>query len=164
MTIDSPVPGYDIVDISWEVEITPGGEKVILNGTVQEVYAQLIELYPEYKANFPITTHTEASMKRNDDSHLSKRDSWVCGNFPQCSMTHIDEGISYLYGVQGSPTNGPGPGNCGRVSCSYNSAIYWCNDVWFSSLQGIWYALNCYANISFPHHQESKSKDLAWVL
>jgi len=31
------------------------------------------------------------------------------------------------------PANGPGPGACGRVSCSWNSAIYWCNDVGFLS-------------------------------
>ncbi|KAK3398734.1 hypothetical protein B0T20DRAFT_353409 [Sordaria brevicollis] len=44
----------------------------------------------------------------------------------------IEEGIRYLYGVPGKPKNGPYSGsgqyaNCGRVSCSYNSAIWWCN-------------------------------------
>lgn len=39
------------------------------------------------------------------------------------------DGIAYLKSVTGTPVNGPGPGTCNRVSCSYNSAIYWCNDV-----------------------------------
>jgi hypothetical protein len=37
--------------------------------------------------------------------------------------------VRYLRRVQGRPRNGPRPGNCGRVSCSYKSAIWWCNDV-----------------------------------
>ena len=48
-----------------------------------------------------------------------------------CNGNHVNEGINYLLGVDGKPGNGPGPGNCGRVSCSYQSAIYWCNDVCF---------------------------------
>lgn len=36
--------------------------------------------------------------------------------------------VYYLRRVPGKPTNGPGPGNCGRVSCSWNTGIYWCND------------------------------------
>ncbi|KAK0744320.1 hypothetical protein B0T21DRAFT_357602 [Apiosordaria backusii] len=40
--------------------------------------------------------------------------------------TDIKEGIDYLRGLTGTAINDPG--KCGRVSCSYNSAIYWCND------------------------------------
>ncbi|KAK3954333.1 hypothetical protein QBC32DRAFT_207943 [Pseudoneurospora amorphoporcata] len=38
------------------------------------------------------------------------------------------EGIYHLRKVQGKPTSGRGPANCGRVSCSWKTAIYWCND------------------------------------
>ncbi|POR35430.1 Uncharacterized protein TPAR_04375 [Tolypocladium paradoxum] len=30
--------------------------------------------------------------------------------------------------VSGLPTNDPGPGNCGRASCSYQSAVWKCNN------------------------------------
>lgn len=40
----------------------------------------------------------------------------------RCSTNRVQQGIYYLGDV-------PGPGSCGRVSCSYNAAIYWCNDV-----------------------------------
>jgi hypothetical protein len=40
----------------------------------------------------------------------------------------LAEGINYLRGVPGNPHHGAGPGTCGRVSCSYGSAIYWCNE------------------------------------
>ena len=45
---------------------------------------------------------------------------------------YIDDGIKHLYGVDGKPKNGKGPNNCGRVSCSWSAAIFWCNDVSFS--------------------------------
>ncbi|KAK4175092.1 hypothetical protein QBC36DRAFT_190692, partial [Triangularia setosa] len=38
-------------------------------------------------------------------------------------------GVDYLRGLSGTAKNGPGPAECGRVSCSDYSAIYWCNDV-----------------------------------
>jgi hypothetical protein len=34
----------------------------------------------------------------------------------------------YLRGVKGDCSNQAGPGNCGRISCSWNSGIWWCND------------------------------------
>lgn len=36
-------------------------------------------------------------------------------------------------GSKEKPSNGPGPGRCGRVSCAYDTAIFWCNDVSSSS-------------------------------
>jgi hypothetical protein len=64
--------------------------------------------------------------------------------FKHTNLVHIINGIEYLGKVRGVPTNGPGPGNCGRVSCSSNSAIWWCNDVsriflffFFSFLQSL---------------------------
>lgn len=44
-------------------------------------------------------------------------------------VSYIWEGIYYLDTFDGQPKSDPGPGMCGRVSCSYNSAIYWCNNV-----------------------------------
>ncbi|KAL3442667.1 hypothetical protein BJX65DRAFT_286260 [Aspergillus insuetus] len=46
----------------------------------------------------------------------------------EASRETIAEGIAYLRGVSGQPSAGPGPGACARVSCSYASAIWWCND------------------------------------
>ncbi|KAK3350454.1 hypothetical protein B0H65DRAFT_439497 [Neurospora tetraspora] len=41
----------------------------------------------------------------------------------------IPEGIDYLRKTpNGKPALGPGAGNCDRVSCSWNSAIFWCNE------------------------------------
>ncbi|CAP71288.1 uncharacterized protein PODANS_6_3365 [Podospora anserina S mat+] len=42
--------------------------------------------------------------------------------------TQIGIGVMYLSRLSGTAGNGPGPENCGRVSCSWNSAIIWCNN------------------------------------
>jgi hypothetical protein len=36
------------VDVAWDVETFPGGPHIVLNGTVQQVYAQLIEINPDF--------------------------------------------------------------------------------------------------------------------
>lgn len=118
----SPIPGYAIETLQWEVEIAPGWTEV-LNGTVQEVYSQILQIEPNFKlASTPRTHPAERESK-------IERRAINCGTWPLANKGRIQEGISYLNGLVGSPTNGPGPGACGRVSCSYNAAIWWCNDV-----------------------------------
>jgi hypothetical protein len=60
---------------------------------------------------------------------LNKRDHTVCHNFESANYIRIKEGVNYLRGVPGRPWLAAGPGKCARVSCSWNSAIWWCNDV-----------------------------------
>ena len=64
------------------------------------------------------------------------------GNGKPASTKHIREGIDYLKTVPGAPAELDFPA-CGRVSCSYGSAIYWCNEMTDRGLQ-----LSSYANIS----------------
>ncbi|KAK3947875.1 hypothetical protein QBC32DRAFT_365466 [Pseudoneurospora amorphoporcata] len=40
----------------------------------------------------------------------------------------VAENIRYLRGVEGKPVNGPGPNACGRIACSHDTAVFWCND------------------------------------
>ncbi|ROV93349.1 hypothetical protein VSDG_06889 [Cytospora chrysosperma] len=51
-----------------------------------------------------------------------------CWIWPEANEYWIGQGIDYLNEVPGKPSNGPGPGECGRVSCSWSAAIWWCND------------------------------------
>lgn len=113
-------------------------------GPIEKVVSELVKINPTYLQDYKIPNATEARMNRANNprsvdgfeqrSSLEARDKF--GFTPSC--THrwtpcdawiISDGVIYLRGVKGKPKNGPGPGNCGRVSCSYNSAIYWCNDV-----------------------------------
>lgn len=70
---------------------------------------------------------------------LERRWSWsdinvLCGgrweNKDRWALSRgIDEGMSYLAKHGGQPHMDPGPSACGRVSCSWNTAVFLCNDV-----------------------------------
>ncbi|KAL2786646.1 hypothetical protein BJX66DRAFT_328447 [Aspergillus keveii] len=125
--IESLIPGFDLVDVAWDVEIFPGGPHIVLNGTVQQVYAQLIEINPDFSIDL-----SDLFDYDDDDAAVvvddSLRDYFCFGRWPGTSRRRIGEGIRYLRGLPGTPSLPPGPGSCGRVSCSYNAAIFVCND------------------------------------
>ncbi|PGH27625.1 hypothetical protein AJ80_00638 [Polytolypa hystricis UAMH7299] len=127
--LEAPIPGYRVEDITWAVEYAPG-KNTTLTGTVQQVYAQLLDMNPQYEAQFGTIEHNATAVEDEDEdvTTRSKREHTICNPFPRAPCNRINEGISYLTRVNGRPTNGPGPGNCGRVSCSWSSAIWWCND------------------------------------
>lgn len=135
---ESPIKGYTIVPTAWEFD-GPDGQVIQLNGTVQEVVAQLDELVPNSRAK-PMASiaaspaaSSSSESTTSEDSPLKKRYDeakllcWV-DRWGNAYVSAIQDGINYLNGVSGRPWHNPGPGTCARVSCSYDSAIYWCND------------------------------------
>ncbi|CCF35349.1 hypothetical protein CH063_01288, partial [Colletotrichum higginsianum] len=126
----------------WDLEVTPGGEVVTLNGTVEQVVAQLRELNPNYDSDFgldlPSAEDAEllASLVSEDvaSDGLEKRTdfsgrNYICrGRWGNASARAIYSGIRYLRGIGGKPRLPAGPSVCSRVSCSYNAGIQWCND------------------------------------
>ncbi|RAO74090.1 uncharacterized protein BHQ10_010102 [Talaromyces amestolkiae] len=133
---ESPMPGYDIVELSWEVTPTPGQPAIILNGTVEQVRSQLLAINPRYQFGFIakrgdlLAAPTAATDLTEPTAVAHSAQIWkmTCGGYDSADTSQIEDGIKYLNGIAGQPKNGPGPNNCGRVSCSYNSSIWWCND------------------------------------
>ncbi|KAH9236308.1 hypothetical protein K456DRAFT_1832328, partial [Colletotrichum gloeosporioides 23] len=113
----------------WEVQAFPGGETQIISGTVEQVLDELRKINPNYDEDFGIKNITESGLT---DIVGPKADfegaATVCDGWELANTARIREGISHLDGVDGKPHRGAGPASCGRVSCSYNSAIWWCND------------------------------------
>ncbi|KAF5540313.1 hypothetical protein FPHYL_12086 [Fusarium phyllophilum] len=133
--LEAPIEGYGVVVPEWEVEITPGGPATVLNGTIEEVHEELLQLNPDWDEEYTGNS-TESELTERDPSFqlfartdFSDSEYHCGGRWLKCRTTIINQGISYLRRTKGKPKNGPGPGNCGRVSCSFNSAIWWCNDV-----------------------------------
>ncbi|KAM3516390.1 hypothetical protein NHJ13051_009957 [Beauveria bassiana] len=114
----APIPGYGVEQIKWSVEVFPGKFQ-LFNGTAEEVHAQALSVNPNFK---PPSASTARGLKE-------KRGHVDCGGLQPANKQAIRNGAAYLRNLPpGRPTNGPGPNNCGRVSCSYNSGIWWCND------------------------------------
>lgn len=132
--IDAPIPGYDVVTIPWSLSPSPGAPAETFEGTVEEVLSSVLEKNPHFYQDFGISDHeaTNTTPKRDESGLIEKRDTVNCNpnpNWHSAYLNGIQQGISYLRGVPGQPQRGPGPGSCGRVSCSYQCAIWWCNDV-----------------------------------
>ena len=98
----------------------------------------MLHLNPRYLDSFNDSLaslsqgHTISSLdglgKLGSLGQASVRDH-ECFNLPLCSQTHTYMGAIYLARLDGQPHAGPGPGECSRVSCEWNSGITWCNDV-----------------------------------
>lgn len=96
---------------------------MLINGTIQNVVAELSKVNPNYEAEVLKTANGHALVKRYTI------DSYFCnGRWNTARGQDIGEVIKHLKGVSGKPNRGPGPVSCGRVSCSSSSAMYWCND------------------------------------
>ncbi|PMD64196.1 uncharacterized protein K444DRAFT_626073 [Hyaloscypha bicolor E] len=92
-------------------------------GTVQEVWATLKARHPE----FELDATAVAERKEKRDKVLPPLCIPVAGqdwNFAEAAA--IDDGINYLKGLKS--TLSIAGNTCSRISCSYNSAIHWCND------------------------------------
>ncbi|KAK1781361.1 hypothetical protein QBC45DRAFT_65059 [Copromyces sp. CBS 386.78] len=122
-----PIPGYGIEDITWEVKAHPDGPTMNVTGTIQQVFDALDKANPNFRQDFGITDSSVlAATTESASSYEVER--VICNVFDYARKDATQDGINHLNSVPGAPANGPGPGNCGRVSCSYASAIYWCND------------------------------------
>lgn len=126
--------GYEEVPIEWEVRAFPDGDVLHMNGTAEKVYSELITLNPRFDSDF-LAARDEEEEDSNEVS-LEARDKcsrdWSlvrCNTNRGSGKTEaIKDGISYLRKIGGKPSLPAGPAKCGRVSCSYASAIFWCND------------------------------------
>ncbi|KAJ0161655.1 hypothetical protein CTA2_5845 [Colletotrichum tanaceti] len=135
--------GYSIFVPEWEVQAKPGGDTMILRGTVEEVLDELHGINPNYEhdfgldldldLDFDLSQPTFPSLSQPAAPAVEKRDDFQDARF-QCNVTVLADarviatGAKYLGGVKGQPRGDPGPNSCGRVSCSWNSAIWFCND------------------------------------
>jgi hypothetical protein len=118
-----PLVGYDIVNMTWSVEVFRRHPPHTLNGTVEEVYDQIRKINPAFELKPRIKRDISAPIGSTVPGKL------LCSDFPTAYCEYVKIGMDYLDGIAGKPGALAGPKLCGRVSCGYNAAIYWCNDV-----------------------------------
>ncbi|KAK4225436.1 hypothetical protein QBC38DRAFT_483007 [Podospora fimiseda] len=132
---EAPLPGYQVQVLEWEVQPTPGSVPIKIRGTVQDAVAAIAKVNPNIKRDIAAyaAAASATSPVQDEASELFKRqnyESHFCyGRWAPALDEAIQQGIAHLRAVSGRPSNGPAPNNCGRVSCSQNSAIWWCNDL-----------------------------------
>ncbi|KAM7194189.1 hypothetical protein V8F20_008109 [Naviculisporaceae sp. PSN 640] len=121
--LKAPIPGYRVEEFVWGVDVGDG-TMVNITGPVENVYHTLMKLNPG------LANSVQASP--NEPRATDDRAGTHCGpsifGWDGANTFRIQEGIKYLRTQPGQPVSQPGPGACGRVSCSWDSAIWWCND------------------------------------
>ncbi|KAJ0278213.1 hypothetical protein CBS470a_009891 [Colletotrichum nupharicola] len=132
---ESSIPGYDVFVPEWEVRAHPSGDALRLNGTAEEVIQQIEKINPDYKRSFNIDDLPEQEEDIKSPHELQSRavttfplDRVTCDNFEPVKSSEVMSAVRYLNDIGGRPKNGGGPANCGRVSCGYKVAVWWCND------------------------------------
>ncbi|KAK8078765.1 hypothetical protein PG994_002572 [Apiospora phragmitis] len=124
--------------IMWRGNITVDGPVYQFNGTVQEIYAQIMKANPEYKLMEVPRKDPAAPLKASVTSIACETPNGPPDDWGYALGDEIYDGIKYLRGLTGDCGVTPGP--CGRISCSWDSAISWC---WDSPTGG--YATKCSA-------------------
>ncbi|PWI73818.1 short chain dehydrogenase/reductase family oxidoreductase [Purpureocillium lilacinum] len=126
MGLVAPRNGFAVHVPSWQFQVTPGGETVVLNGTIEEARAQLLKLNPNWDSDFP----------RKNTTELKKREA----DFPPNAKFNCDSkrgfgGAGVLQGIVNDldysrdiPLLPWGPGTCAQVACRWDTAVWWCND------------------------------------
>ncbi|QPH04982.1 hypothetical protein C2857_002402 [Epichloe festucae Fl1] len=123
------IPGAFEVPVEWEHEAFMDGPLPTLNGTVQDVYRRLLEMNADYDAHLHLDAlnirRTELGARVDFSNARVYCDRKTFGS---ASVDGLSQGIDHLRGLGGRARSGGGPGACGRVSCSYGTGIWWCND------------------------------------
>ncbi|KAI6791476.1 hypothetical protein KC360_g8361 [Hortaea werneckii] len=127
--VDSVPEGYEIVPAKWTGEIVPGEGPVTLEGCVESLREQILEINPDYFKNQDSTSAGSALAARTIGSCGGRAISKDvrCGvPYGTVHGKDISSGLVYLSNIGGCMTLGGK--QCSRVSCSYNSGIFACND------------------------------------
>ncbi|ORY16590.1 hypothetical protein BCR34DRAFT_661387 [Clohesyomyces aquaticus] len=116
--LSSPIAGYKIEPLQWEVQTTPGGPNITVSGTVEEMHAQLLEINSNYEAEFAKVERRTSDIDSMQNLH--KRNGLRCRDFALALLQANVGGFNYVRGILGQPTNGPRSGACSRFGCLYN--------------------------------------------
>ncbi|KAL4975535.1 hypothetical protein BDW66DRAFT_151823 [Aspergillus desertorum] len=131
----------------YEIEVAPN-RTIIARGTIEQIREQALAHNPNWDEEYYHPAQKLANeryrldhavVNTNSTSSASTLEKRRANDFNALRITCGGRwhAVSYdgalrealrLYGIKGKPRNGPGPGNCGRVGCSYGTSIVWCND------------------------------------
>ncbi|KAI2641049.1 hypothetical protein GGS21DRAFT_354749 [Xylaria nigripes] len=126
--------GYSVTDIEWR-GIPDFDKDHVFTGTIEDVVDQMRAIKgSSYTPAFMMEHSTDAAGTAPTDKHgfnvNDGGDHYITCGGPEADPRRIQQGVDYLSHLPDSSicSMGPGPKNCGRISCSWNSGIWWCNE------------------------------------
>jgi hypothetical protein len=130
MPADEPGPSSllrasrtNVVPLVWTGPIIEGGPEYELNGTAEEILSQIITINPDYT---PIPYRPKAAVPVPVKRDPAAIDCNPSENWFYAAVSQLTREARYLKSL-GDATCSAEAGKCARVSCSYNTAVYFCN-------------------------------------
>ncbi|KAI1265381.1 hypothetical protein F5Y18DRAFT_50651 [Xylariaceae sp. FL1019] len=126
---------YTFGDIEWRG--FEGFEDTVFTGTIEDVIHQMKEIkgvnfVPDFvrKAEAEIETRIIQAQDVPQPPSTNLQMSCIRDGLSAALLIPIRNGVRYLQHLSDSVVcqNGPGPDNCGRISCSDTSGIWFCNE------------------------------------
>ncbi|KAL8329670.1 hypothetical protein RB597_005108 [Gaeumannomyces tritici] len=114
--------------IQWKGILEEGKPEVILSGKdFEDIERKAKDLNPSYTI---FATENSTALEARGEALKGRQTEQIICDHPleRAGVDAIREGIAYLRTILGQCRADPGPWSCGRVSCSWNSAIHYCND------------------------------------
>ncbi|RYC57770.1 hypothetical protein CHU98_g8440 [Xylaria longipes] len=96
------------------------------NNATQNVIHQMRQIKGTHYMPSFVSRAENHTLEAEPNYHIASR-KVTCGG-PPADLMGTFEGIRYLSHISNSIMCNTPPASCGRISCSYNSAIYWCNE------------------------------------
>ncbi|KAI0123742.1 hypothetical protein BJ170DRAFT_697537 [Xylariales sp. AK1849] len=128
---DTILDGYEFGNITWTGILDVGEPEVNFTGAcLQDIEHHIQGIRPDFNWNMAHPHVSAVDGLSNSSKHPVK--NWASSKCEvtdvEAQYTSIQDGRDYLRGIPGMCHGEPGPRKCSRVSCSENSAIYYCND------------------------------------
>ncbi|KAI1129171.1 hypothetical protein F5Y10DRAFT_158683 [Nemania abortiva] len=127
-TLDSQTglpSNYSVSDIEWR-GFEDFNEDQVFTGTIENVINQMRQIKGAHYTPSFVSKAESQVFKTKPDYHAANHDI-LCGG-SEADPRRIDQGVDYLNHLPDSALCSNPPKTCGRISCSWNSAILWCND------------------------------------
>ncbi|KAI1119095.1 hypothetical protein F5Y14DRAFT_446306 [Nemania sp. NC0429] len=126
LDLRTEVPGnYSVGDIEWR-GFEDFAEDQVFTGTIENVIQQMKQLKgAHYTPSF--VTKAENQMLEDKHQYHTAGQKVQCGGDP-ADPSRIGQGIDYLSHLPDSSLCTNPASTCGRISCSWKSGIWWCNE------------------------------------
>ncbi|KAL4905431.1 hypothetical protein BDW74DRAFT_177800 [Aspergillus multicolor] len=102
-SLELEIPKNIVTDMTWDLQTYPGGPNVTLTGTAEKVYAEMIELNPNYDQDFEddLTHEGDTVMFTLDAENGITLYKISCVRGKGARWSQVNEGIQFLHKLKG---------------------------------------------------------------
>lgn len=145
-------PDRPILTPSWDLPVEPGNVNLTenFNGTIQHAMQQMNEAHPGWLKEYEDWVKTQPAKRQSACIYPQWANGIACGGFSPGRWDANGDAVKYLHNLPGMSGMRAGPKACGRVSCSYDTAVFTCNDV--SQMTNVHDYVQPLTNIEQPLH------------